>query len=133
MKKFLITLCLALPLTGMAQTKTDITVDSVGKLASKIADADKFRIAELKVSGPLNGQDLKLIQQIVNRSKAKEKEGECLVASIDLSEAVITEGKEGMKTKANTLPSGMFQGAKGLVKAVLPSTIVNISKDCFAN
>jgi hypothetical protein len=56
---------------GMAQSQINVTVDSVGQLSKKIDDKTKFQIAELTVSGPLNGADLKLIQQIVNRSKFK--------------------------------------------------------------
>ena len=115
----------------VAKAAETIKVDSVGKLATLLPDSVRFTIADLSVSGPLNGADLKLIQQIVNRTKAKEKNGECLVMSVDLSEATITEGKEGMKTKANELPNGLFSGAKALTTVILPQNITNISKSCF--
>ena len=54
------------------------------------------------------------------------------MTSIDLSEAVITEGKEGMKTEANALPNSLFSGAKSLTKAVLPKGTVSIGRNCFA-
>ena len=75
MKKLLSILLAALPIVGMAQSQITVTVDSAGKLSKKIDDKTKYQIAELTVSGPINGSDLKLIQQIVNRSKAKEKAG----------------------------------------------------------
>ncbi len=131
MKKLITILLFAMPLLAMAQNKTSVTTDAAGQLASKIAEGDRFKIAELKVSGPLNGADIKLLQQIVNRTKAKEKNGECLVKSLDLSEAIITEGKDGMKTKANELPASLFAGAKELTKVALPQGIINISKSCF--
>ena len=131
MKKLITILFVAIPLLAMAQGKTSITVDAAGQLASKIAEGDRFKISELKVSGPLNGADIKLLQQMVNRTKAKDKNGECLVTAIDLSEATITEGKDGMKTKANELPASLFSGAKALTKVALPQSITNISKSCF--
>ena len=112
----------------------NISVDSVGKLEKQLPDDIRFKVAELKVSGPLNGADLKLLSQIVTRTKVNKKVvGECLVTSIDLSEAVIKEGKEGMKTENNTLPNGLFSGATSLVKALLPKNILNISRNCFDN
>ena len=121
MKKLMIILMAVIPMLSMAQEKLNVRVDSVGKLASKITIDQKFKIADLTVSGALNGADLKLLQEIVNRTKVDKKNpGECLVTSIDLSGITIVEGKEGIKTNANELPKGMFSGAKQLVKAVLP-------------
>ena len=132
MRKIIITLMTALlPLMAMAQSK-NVSVDSVGTLGNQLTDSIRFKVTELKVSGPLNGADLKLLQQIVNRTKVNKKnEGEQLVTSIDLSDAVISEGKDGMKTKANELPNGMFSGAKQLIKVVLPKDIINIPNSCF--
>lgn len=131
MKRIISILLAAMPLLAMAQGRTSVKLDEAGQLASKILEDDRFKITELKVSGPMNGADIKLMQQIVNRTKAKEKNGECLVKSVDLSEAIIIEGKDGMKTKANELPSGLFAGAKELTTVVLPQNIINISKSCF--
>ena len=83
----------------------------------------------MKVSGPLNAADIKLLHQIVNRTKANEKKGECVVTSIDISEAVFTEGKTPVPT--NTLPNGLFQGAGKLTKVVLPAGITSLGKSCF--
>lgn len=85
MKRFVSILLFALPLMAMAQTQTSVTLEAAGQLSEKIAEADRFKIAELKISGPMNGADIKLMQEIVNRTKAKTKNGECLVTSVDLS------------------------------------------------
>ena len=98
-----------------AQVTKNITVQNAGELSNQITENEKLSIVSLTVSGPLNGNDVKLLQQIVNRSKASEKKGEYLTTSLDLSDAVILEGKEGIKLKANELPDGCFAGAKGLV------------------
>ena len=112
---FLFTL---LPLSVSAQISKNVTVDAVGQLSKQIPNEEKFKISELKISGPLNSADVKLLQQIVCRSKANEKKGECLVTSVDISEAVFTEGKDAKAT--NKLPNGLFAGAKQLLKVSLP-------------
>ena len=68
MKKLMIILMAALPMLVMAQT--NVKVDSVGKLATQLGD-QKFKIADLKISGALNGNDLKLLQDIVTRNKVE--------------------------------------------------------------
>ena len=69
MKKLMIILMAVIPMLSMAQEKLNVRVDSVGKLASKISIDQKFKIADLTVSGALNGADLKLLQEIVNRTE----------------------------------------------------------------
>ena len=54
------------PLFAMAQEMT-VTVDSVGQLASQLPDSIRYSMTELKITGPLNGNDLKIIQLITNR------------------------------------------------------------------
>ena len=109
MKRLIIILLAMLPMLFVAKAET-IKVDSVGKLATVLPDSVRFTIADLSVSGPLNGADLKLLQQIVTRNKTnKSNPKECLVTSIDLSGATIQEGKDGLKTKAGELPSGESQ------------------------
>ena len=129
MKRLFTLVLAALPLFATAQTTKNVTVDAVGQLSKQIESSEKFKISELKVSGPLNAADVKFLQQIVNRSKANEKKGECVVTAVDISEAVFTEGKEAKAT--NKLPSGLFSGAKQLLKVTLPQGITNISKSCF--
>ena len=55
MKKLLILIMAALPMLAMAQT--NVKVDSVGKLSSQLGD-QKYKIADLKISGALNGNDI---------------------------------------------------------------------------
>ena len=84
MKRLIIILLAMLPMLFVAKAET-IKVDSVGKLATVLPDSVRFTIADLSVSGPLNGADLKLLQQIVTRNKTnKSNPKECLVTSIDL-------------------------------------------------
>ena len=129
MKRLFFIALAALPLLTSAQVSKNVTVDTVGQLAKQIQKEEMFKISELKVSGPLNSADVKLLQQIVNRSKANEKKGECVVTAVDISEAVFTEGKEAKAT--GKLPNGLFSGAKQLLKVTLPQGITSISKSCF--
>ena len=134
MKKLIIILMAALPMLAIAQSTVNIKVDSVGKLATQIGD-QKFKVADLTVSGALNGTDLKLLQEIVTRTKTDKKNpDECLVNTVDLSGITIVESndKGGIKTQANELPKGLFSGAKNLKKVVLPNSINAISKGCFS-
>ena len=121
MKKLMIIVMAALPLLAIAQGKLDVKVDSVGKLATQLGD-QKFKVSDLTVSGSLNGNDLKLLQEIVTRNKAKNPD-ECLVTAIDLSGITIVESKDkgGIKTQANELPKELFSDAKNLAKVVLPN------------
>ena len=110
----------------------EVKVDSVGKLATQLPDSIRFTIAELKISGPLNGQDLKLLQQIVTRTKTNKKNpAECLVTSVDLSDVIIVESKDGLKPQNGQLPANLFSGAKNLQTVVLPQSITAIGKSCF--
>ena len=61
MKRFIIILLAMLPMLFVAKAAETIKVDSVGKLATLLPDSVRFTIADLSVSGPLNGADLKLL------------------------------------------------------------------------
>ena len=99
MKKLLTIILAALPIMAFAQEQLNVTVDSVGQLETKIEESIRTKLSELKISGPLNGKDIKLLQEIVNRTKISKKKGECAVTTIDLSEATIETGKDRTKIK----------------------------------
>ena len=133
MKKLITIIAFLLPMLAQAQ-QMNVSVDSVGMLGKELPDSVRFKVAELKITGPLNGADLKLLSQIVTRTRVNKKvQDECLVTAIDLSEAVIREGKEGMRTENNTMPNSLFAGAKALVKAILPENVINIGRNSFDN
>jgi hypothetical protein len=69
-----------------------VTVDSVGLLGQQLPDSIRYTMSSLKICGPLNGSDLRIIQLITNRLKAK-KSNETVLTELDLSEATIVEGK----------------------------------------
>ena len=86
MKKRILTLLLLFaPLMSLAQELT-VAVDTVGQLASQLPDSIRYTMSELKNSGPLNGNDLKIIQLITNRLKPR-KPTDVMLTVLDLSDA----------------------------------------------
>ena len=108
-----------------------VTVDSVGKLGEQLPDSIRYTIEDLKICGPLNGTDIKVIQQMTSRMRPK-KAGEAVLKSIDLSEASIPEGKGSFRTKADVLPAAMFLNCKVLERIVLPNTTQEVGRSCFS-
>ena len=128
-RAFLFALLALMPFTAMAQQSLSVTNDSAGHLTKFIPDSIKYQVTQLQVAGPLNGNDIKLIQEMILRAKTKEKAEP--FRQLDLSEAVIVEGKEGMKTRDNEMPDKMFSGCKTLEQVVLPNNIINVSPHAF--
>ena len=117
--------------TVWAQAQLTISVDSAGTLGTQLTEAVRFTVAALKVSGPLNGADIKILQQMASRSKTR-KEGEELLTELDLSEATIVDNKGGFRTRLNQLPPAMFANCKALETVALPDSITAVSKSCFS-
>ena len=131
MKKTIFALAMMLlSLTAGAQQMI-VTVDSVGQLARQLPDSIRYTMSELKICGPLNGSDIKIIQLIVNRLKAK-KASEHVLTALDLSEATIVEGKGSFRTSADMLPAAMFLNCKALERVVLPNATPEVSRSCFS-
>ena len=132
MKKIFVTLLIIiLQLSaGLAQELT-VTVDSVGRLAQQLPDSIRYSMTELKISGPLNGNDLKIIQLITRNARTRKPTDQVLTV-LDLSEATITESKGSFRTKADVLPAAMFQGCKNLERVVLPNSTIEVSRSCFS-
>ena len=83
----------ALPMVASAQNSVNIKVDSVGKLATQIGD-QKFKISELTVSGDVNGTDLKLLQEIVTRTKTDKKNPDEKLRNTPCDQIVLFSGLE---------------------------------------
>ena len=119
-----------LPFTSAAQQMT-VTVESEGELGNQLPDSIRYTMTDLKICGPINASDIKVIQLITSRLKAK-KSNEQVLTSIDLSEAKIAEGKGLMRNSANVLPAAMFLNCKALERVILPNDLVEISRSCFS-
>ena len=130
MKKLIVLALIAFPLFASAQDVMTVTVDSAGHLLKQITEAKMYKISDLTVKGQINGSDLSVIQTIASRNKVKS-DTTVLLKKLDLTDAVIVEGKDGMKTKAGELPDKMFSGCKSLETIALPNTLVSIGDNAF--
>ena len=68
MKKILILALVMLPMMAFAQVTKNVKLTHAGELANQIAEGEKFSIVSLTISGPMNGKDMKLLQEIVRTS-----------------------------------------------------------------
>ena len=115
-----------LPFTSAAQQIT-VTVESEGELGNQLPDSIRYSMTDLKICGPLNSSDIKVIQLITSRLKAKKSDDQVLT-SLDLSEAKIAEGKGLMRSRADVLPAAMFLNCKTLERVILPNDLTEISR-----
>ena len=103
---------------------TEIHVETAGTLSSLLTSTEK----ELKVTGFINGSDIKYIRQLVTAGT---------VTSLDWSEVRIVSGGtayfESYKTTDDIIGEKMFYKCSQLQQMVLPSTATEIKSNAFAN
>ena len=103
-------------------SKTEVNVQTAGTLSSLISTSEK----ELKVTGVINGSDIKFIRQLITSGK---------VSILDWSEVNIVAGGdayyESYTTSDNTIGEKMFIECSGLKQMTLPSTLRKIQGDAF--
>lgn len=133
MKKNLYTLALLLCafLSATAQTK-DVTLDEPGTLSTKIAESEKYTITSLKVSGPINGDDIILIRDMLGLdTNGWATVDEPALKNLDLSDANIVWGgkyyyKDAADNKHRVQPDTigyyMFDSCNKLESLKLPRT-----------
>ena len=104
--------------------KTEINVETAGTLSSILTSTDK----ELKVTGFINGSDIKYIRSLVTSGK---------VTTIDWSEVRIVAGGDAYygsyKTSDDIIGESMFYNCSGLKSMTLPSTVTSIKSNAFAS
>ena len=121
MKRFLLSILLVTcQLSYCAAQQLTVKVDSVGQLAGKLTDDIRFSMSELKVCGPLNTSDLRLLQTIAGRGVKPKRASNHHLLALDLSEASIPESKGAIRMRAGALPAAMFLNCKDLERVVLP-------------
>ena len=102
---------------------TEVHVEKAGTLSSLLTSPD----AELKVTGVINGTDIKYIRQFVTAGK---------VTMLDWSGVSIVAGGEAyfesFVTEDNVVGEKMFTECSKLQKMVLPTTLAAIQKDAFS-
>ena len=103
---------------------TEINVETAGTLQSLLTSTD----TELKVTGVINGTDIKYIRQLVTAGT---------VTKLDWSGVSIVSGGEAYyesyTTENDIIGRKMFYQCSGLQQMVLPSTVTSIEHSAFAN
>lgn len=132
MKKLFISMTCLLMAAGMwAQQKT-VSVSEAGTLANEISAAERGSVTSLKVSGPLNGNDVKLLREM----------GKASLAELDLSDAKIVKGGESYYplgedksayTEDDRLSTLFFYGCGSLRSVTIPNSVKSISNDAFSS
>lgn len=113
-----------------------IHVAQAGTLSSLISDEDKYTITSLKLSGELNGTDIKFIREnMAGCIIGYNTESYGALKILDLSDASIVEGGEAYyssyTTENNVLGNSMFYGSATLESVILPKNITTIEKEAF--
>ena len=105
------------------QAVTVINVETAGTLASLLTETDN----ELKVTGVINGSDIKYMRQLVTAGT---------VTSLDWSEVSIVSGGEayvdGYTTTNDVIGERMFYECSKLQGMVLPNNVTAIQTNAFA-
>lgn len=112
-------------------------VEQAGTLPELIGEENKFLISEMKVTGPLNGTDIRFIREMAGRD-VTNKETAGVLTKLDLREAEIVEGGDyyfqggsGKYYTSNmTIGDCMFYRCN-LVDVRLPENIKSIGEDVF--
>jgi len=102
---------------------TEVNVETAGTLSTLLTSTDK----ELKVTGVINGTDIKYIRSLVTAGT---------VTSLDWSEVRIVSGGDAYysdkKTANDVIGESMFYECSKLQAMVLPTTITSIGTNAFA-
>ncbi len=107
-----------------AWADSEVHVETAGTLASLLPSSDK----KLKVTGVINGTDIKYVRSLVTAGK---------VTSLDWSDVRIVAGGEAyyesFTTENDIIGEQMFYQCAKLQAMELPVTVTSIKKNAFAN
>jgi len=126
------------PIVEVKEVKLDITLNTPGKLYDEIKKYDSYNITSLKISGVINGADLKVIRLL----SGNDEYGNQLYGSLrnlDLSDAAIVAGggyfleMDGSKYECtdNEIPTYAFYRNYTLETISLPC-IQSLGHGCFS-
>ena len=118
--------------------QVEVTLEEAGTLSSKIESDQKLKITSLKVSGPINGTDVRYLREMAGRDYKGYSTTGSLV-ELDLTDANIIRGGDyyyyyttssHCDTWDNTLGSFMFCDCK-LKDIKLPNSVTSIGNSSF--
>lgn len=126
LKHFYVSVCMVLVSILSINAQTSVTLTQAGTLSSKLpaSEADRAKIDELIINGPLNGADILTIRALAGTLKI-----------LNLKEANIVEDKvtsyRGTGSNANytqndVIGDYMFYGMTALTKMILPKAVWSI-------
>ncbi len=117
------------------KTENSVTLKKAGTLRELLGD-EVQTITSLKVSGPINGDDIVCLRQMLGCTD-EDVDTRGVLAVLDLSGATITEGGEpynmGYYTSKGRIGRYMFYRCEGLERMVLPSNVTSIGSFALAN
>lgn len=142
MKKLLLILGFFSALFAASAQERTITLTSAGTLGSFIGDDEKYNVTSLKLSGPINGTDIKLLRDMIGVTGIRDfTDGK--LTSLDLSDARIVKGgdaytlgysRENIYVDADDeIGRFMFQMCSRLKELKLPTNIKAIGELAFAS
>lgn len=135
---FMTTAIMAVAATVSAQTA--ITLETAGTLKDKINATEKYEITELKISGPINGDDVIVIRDMAGID-LDNNATEGKLETLDLADTQVVEGGEpyytdfnAMKdygTTDNEVSDMMFFKCKTLKSVTVPNSATAIGEAAF--
>ena len=122
--------------TALEFTTSDAVIwEEPGGLSALLGE-DLFRFTTLSFAGPMNGDDLRLLRQMMGRN-ADGSATNGQLSHVDLTDADIVSGGESYDnahySKDNVVGQGLFAGCDRLEEVVLPNSATVIEKDAFLN
>lgn len=106
----------------------EVNDNIAGELSTRFAGTDIYAILDLKISGQLNGTDIKYLRNILQNGK---------LIKLDISQASIVSGGEKYDnvytTSDNVIGDNMFEDSKTLIEINLPSDITALKSFAFSN
>lgn len=125
---------------GVGEPLTFVTTNAVllaeaGEFEELMGDG-KYTYTSLSIAGPMNGDDLRCLRQMMGR----DVDGTATLgqlAEVNLADAHIVEGGgvygSSRYTENNVVGYGLFADCNSLTSVTLPSDAVKIEKDAFMN
>ena len=110
-----------------------VTFEKPGTMKRVLGDG-YLDITRLKVVGPMNGDDVRCLRQMLGGNEF-DHDSRGKLASLDLSDARIVEGGEayleGHSTSDDVIGNSMFYFCTNLQDMVLPASVVSIGETAF--
>ena len=120
--------------TALEFTTSDAVIwEEPGGLSALLGE-DLFRFTTLSFAGPMNGDDLRLLRQMMGRN-ADGSATNGQLSHVDLTDADIVSGGESYDyahySKEHVVGQGLFAGCDKLESVTLPNSATTIEKNAF--